>query len=53
MACPSCGEKFYSDFKIRGENSKPPRSMNGNVNVHSKGLLRWLYEKYFCFWFKS
>ncbi len=53
MACPSCGEKFYSDFKIRGTKSEPPRIVDHKEGLSLQRFLRWLYDNCFCFWFKS
>ncbi len=31
MACPSCGKKFYSDFKIRSSKEKSHQGILTNI----------------------
>ncbi|MCP3927648.1 MAG: hypothetical protein GY705_00935 [Bacteroidetes bacterium] len=52
MACPTCGKKFYSDFKFHGTKSKLPKPVQGS-DTRTRGVFLWLYHNCFCLWFKK
>lgn len=52
MACPKCGKKFYTDFKLQGEKSGQPRELDHPAQSGFQSLLNWLYKNVFCIWFK-
>ncbi len=52
MACPKCGKKFFSDFKLHGETSGPPQEFRNGNEPRKNRMLRWLYNNVFCFWYK-
>lgn len=44
MACPSCGHRFYSDFKLRGTGNQGRQGVLGRLLNLPYRLLRRLFR---------
>jgi len=53
MACPNCGQKFQSDFKLKGSNKTPLFASCEDSASSLVSRLKGIFTAVFFCWFKK